>query len=145
MPQPDATPTSSESPVQRICLLDELPQGTVRSFELLRKKKSGRAIKWSIFVVRAAEQDALFGYVNKCPHQPVPLDWEGNPILDPSAMQLQCGKHGARFTLDDGQCVHGPCLGESLQSVALQVRDGAVYVHGVELVAPEQCASGAVT
>jgi len=136
MSQPVAIPSSP----QRICQVDELPQGAAQSFELLRKKKSGRAIKWSIFVVR--DQARVVGYVNKCPHQPVPLDWEGNRILDPHAMQLHCGKHGARFALEDGKCVHGPCVGDSLQSVALRVLDGAVYVENVELV-PRDAGTGA--
>jgi nitrite reductase/ring-hydroxylating ferredoxin subunit len=80
-------------------------------------------------------QDAVFGYVNKCPHQPVPLDWDGNPIVDASAQHLQCGKHGARFELSSGRCFHGPCTGEKLQAVELRVDAGLVYVQNVELVA----------
>ena len=32
-----------------------------------------------------------------------------------------CGTHGARYRLDDGMCVEGPCLGKALESVVVEV------------------------
>ena len=116
-----------------ICRLDELTIRSARTFQLLRRKKSGRATKWNIFVVRTEQQ--VVGYYNTCPHSPWNLDCEGNSILSPEGY-LQCGKHGARFEVESGRCFHGPCVGERLKPVELSVLDGTVCVNNVDLVAP---------
>ena len=36
--------------------------------------------------------------------------------------------HGASFDLRDGLCVAGPCRGERLRDVAVEVRDGGVFL-----------------
>lgn len=118
-----------------ICRLDELTFDSARTFQLLRRKKSGRATKWNIFAVRSGEQ--VVGYYNSCPHSPWNLDCEGNNILHPSGF-LQCGKHGARFEVQSGRCFHGPCIGERLKPVQLSVLDGWVCVNNVDLVAPTE-------
>lgn len=129
------TETPPSFPPFPICRLDELSDRSARTFQLLRRKKNGRATKWHIFLVRAG--DTLAGYYNTCPHSPYNLDWEGNSILHPEGF-LQCGKHGARFELESGRCFHGPCLGESLKAVDLSVVDGLVCVNNVNLVATSE-------
>ncbi|HZM08341.1 MAG TPA: Rieske (2Fe-2S) protein, partial [Methylocella sp.] len=47
---------------------------------------------------------------------------------------LRCGRHGARFEIDTGICVDGPCQGASLESVALAVIQGDVCLCGIALV-----------
>ena len=123
-----------------ICQLDELTTQSARTFQLLRRKKSGRAVKWNIFVVRLGER--VVGYYNTCPHSPWNLDCEGNDIMNPGGF-LQCGKHGARFEVDGGRCFHGPCKGERLKPVELSVLDGAVCVNNVDLVADAAAAAAA--
>ncbi|HNV79908.1 MAG TPA: Rieske (2Fe-2S) protein, partial [Thermomonas sp.] len=39
---------------------------------------------------------------------------------------LVCAAHGASFELANGVCVAGPCRGESLRAVAVEVRDGGI-------------------
>lgn len=121
-----------------ICRLDELPTDRARTLQLLRRKKSGRATKWNIFVVRLRLGEQVVGYYNTCPHSPWNLDCEGNEIVHPDGY-LQCGKHGARFELESGRCFHGPCLGERLKPVELSVLDGWVCVNNVDLVGPSEC------
>ena len=132
------TETQASFPPFPICRLDELAEPSARPFQLLRRKKSGRAIKWNIFVVRAGE--TLAAYYNTCPHSPYNLDSEGNSILSPDGY-LQCGKHGARFAIESGVCFHGPCVGARLKAVELSVVDGAVCVNNMDLVAPEAAVS----
>jgi nitrite reductase/ring-hydroxylating ferredoxin subunit len=36
--------------------------------------------------------------------------------------------HGALFRPEDGFCVSGPCAGESLKQLKLELRDGAVWL-----------------
>ena len=79
----------------------------------------------------------VFGYVNKCPHDGVNLDWERNQFLDSNGIRLMCGKHGALFELGTGICVDGPCKGRSLTPVALTVLEDDICVTGVTLVEEE--------
>jgi nitrite reductase/ring-hydroxylating ferredoxin subunit len=39
-----------------------------------------------------------------------------------------CSSHGALFRISDGECVLGPCLGEKLMPLLIEVRDGDVFL-----------------
>lgn len=118
-----------------VCALDEIPNRRARGFQLLRRAEDGGEKAWSIFIARWGSQ--VFGYINRCPHQQVNLDWERQQFMDPNGLRLMCGKHGALFEIGTGRCVEGPCLGQSLEPVAVHVIDGDVCVSGVELVEAE--------
>jgi nitrite reductase/ring-hydroxylating ferredoxin subunit len=84
--------------------------------------------RYDIFLQRSGDQ--VFAYVNSCPHARHPLDWQPGRFLDRTGTLIQCASHGARFRMEDGLCVAGPCLGKYLRSVALVVEGGAVFVPG---------------
>ena len=119
-----------------ICSLDDIPSRRARGFQLLRRGEDGTEKTWSIFVVRWGQQ--VFGYINRCPHQQVNLDWERNQFLDPNGLRLMCGKHGALFEIGTGRCVEGPCAGQGLEPVAVSVIDGDICVTGVELIEADE-------
>lgn len=79
-----------------------------------------------MFVVRRG--DRVWGYVNTCPHQHIPLNYFPDRFVSADKQFVLCANHGALFNFDDGQCVAGPCVGESLQQVPLTVRDGTVII-----------------
>lgn len=126
------TPVPQPAVAYAICALDDIPSRRARSFSLLRHSADGTEQAWSIFVVRWGKY--VFGYNNQCPHHADRLDWEREQFLDPEGTRIMCGKHGARFEIPTGMCVEGPCLGQSLQAVALSVIDNDICVTGVELV-----------
>lgn len=66
----------------------------------------------------------VFGYVNRCPHNGVRLDFVPGTFLSSDGRRLRCGTHGARFRLTTGRCTRGPCRGAALTPVPLAV-DGA--------------------
>lgn len=68
------------------------------------------------------------GWLNICPHAGRRLDWAPGQFLKSRDGHLVCAAHGASFSLDDGACVAGPCKGDRLRAVALQVRDGQVWL-----------------
>ena len=78
------------------------------------------------FVVQ--QQAQIFAYRNSCPHTGAPLDWMEHRFLDLEAAFIQCAVHDARFEIDSGLCVSGPCPGASLQSLAVEQEDGKVYL-----------------
>lgn len=77
-----------------------------------------------IFVIRRGA--SVYGYVNSCPHQGVPLDWRPDVFLSVDRSVIQCATHGAQFRIEDGECLAGPCLGSALRAVPVAVAGGMV-------------------
>jgi nitrite reductase/ring-hydroxylating ferredoxin subunit len=102
-----------------LCRLDEIPDGQARGFAL---RGAGRELR--IFVVRRG--DAAFAYVNRCPHRGTPLDWTPDHLLDAEGRHLVCATHGALFRVEDGVCFAGPCAGDQLTPVPLQLSGGVL-------------------
>ena len=68
------------------------------------------------------------GWLNICPHAGRRLDWAPGQFLKSRDGLLVCAAHGAGFEPQRGECVSGPCKGDSLRAVELSVRDGAVWL-----------------
>lgn len=67
-------------------------------------------------------------WLNICPHAGRRLDWAPGQFLKSREGLLVCAAHGASFELVRGECVSGPCRGEALRAVAIEVRDGQVWL-----------------
>ena len=72
--------------------------------------------------------DEVRAWLNICPHAGRRLDWAPGQFLKSREDLLVCAAHGASFELMRGECVAGPCRGEALRAVPLEVRDGQVYL-----------------
>ena len=81
------------------------------------------------FVVR--RDGECFGYLNSCPHTGSPLDWVEHQFLDVEGALIQCAVHDARFLIDSGECVFGPCPGERLEALPIRVENDSIYLTGV--------------
>jgi nitrite reductase/ring-hydroxylating ferredoxin subunit len=104
-----------------ICRLDELADLDSRGIAVMLE---GRL--QNIFVVRQGNQ--VFGYLNRCPHTGGPLDWVPDQFLDLEKKYIQCATHAARFRMHDGECVAGPCKGDSLAGVPVVIDAGDVVI-----------------
>ena len=112
-----------------LCRLDDIPEGEARGFAVdpaelgEPEEPGGRPL--DLLIARRGE--AVFGYVNSCPHVGSPLDWTPDRFMSPDRRHLMCGTHGALFRIEDGFCVHGPCAGKQLRPIALVLsQDGVV-------------------
>lgn len=72
--------------------------------------------------------DDVRAWLNVCPHAGRRLDWAPGQFLKSKDGLLVCAAHGASFELQHGECLAGPCRGESLRAVPVEVRDGAVWL-----------------
>ncbi|OLU32506.1 MFS transporter [Pseudomonas sp. PA15(2017)] len=90
----------------RLCAPDELPEAQSRGFDIEDMQ---------LFAVRKGGE--VFVYRNRCPHRGVPLEWQADQFLDPSASLIQCARHGALFLIESGECVAGPCEGQTLRPI----------------------------
>ncbi len=80
----------------------------------------------SLVLYRAG--DEVRAWLNVCPHAGRRLDWAPGQFLKSKDGHLVCAAHGASFELDRGDCVAGPCRGDALRAVQVQVRDGEVWL-----------------
>ncbi len=103
-----------------LCRLDDIPDGESRGFDAAPGGFTG------LFAVRRGDEVRV--YVNSCPHIGVPLDWAPHRFLTRDGRRIICAVHGAEFRIEDGECIHGPCLGDRLEAVMIEVKDGLVLV-----------------
>ena len=103
-----------------ICRIDELADPGSRAFSI-------GAGEWPLrgFLVRSGAQ--VFAYVNRCPHAGHPLNWHPHEFLTRERALIQCASHGALFEIATGTCVAGPCNGNGLRPLPVELKDGCVY------------------
>ena len=109
------TITADTSP---LCLLADIPDGNAVEVEALVHGEVE-----SLLVYRAGENACA--YLNVCPHAGRRLDYAPGRFLVRNG-QIICAAHGATFKADDGECTGGPCRGDRLRGVAVNVVEGAV-------------------
>lgn len=105
-----------------ICRADEIPDNSARGFSVARPGST-----LDIFIVRKGKQ--FYGYVNRCPHTGVNLEWQSDDFLESDASLIRCSTHGARFRISDGFCIYGPCNGQYLTAVTLSVENDRIRLH----------------
>ncbi|MEW8505547.1 MAG: Rieske (2Fe-2S) protein [Candidatus Thiodiazotropha sp.] len=86
----------------------------------------GRDGELALFIVRRGER--VMAYRNSCPHTGINLEWQPDRFLDLSNSYIQCATHGALFRLEDGYCLRGPCAGDSLEPLEVELDGGQVVV-----------------
>ncbi len=91
------------------------------------RPQKGFALRW---------QDRWYAYQNLCPHWSTPLDEHGERLFDPTSGVLVCATHGAMFEPHSGECISGPCYGDSLRPLRVEVVDAerlAIHRGGLGL------------
>jgi nitrite reductase/ring-hydroxylating ferredoxin subunit len=72
----------------------------------------------------------VHGYLNRCAHVAMELDWQEGVFFDLTGHDLLCSTHGAAYDPRSGQCLGGPCNGSPLVRLRIEERDGGVYFMG---------------
>jgi len=102
-------------PEEGLAALADLPDGATRGLTLTDVNGE------SVAVVAVRRGDRLYGYVNRCPHNRIRLDFVPGEFLSEDGRFLRCGTHGALFRVDSGRCIKGPCKRKWLEAVPLRV------------------------
>ncbi|MDH2435538.1 Rieske 2Fe-2S domain-containing protein [Pokkaliibacter sp. MBI-7] len=110
----------------RLCSLAELHASEVAGFDPLAQGKD------ALLALICDEQ--VHAYLNRCPHEPVTMEYRKDKFLSGKRQHIMCFAHGARFEKDTGLCIHGPCLGKSLQRITTHIQDGDIYIDLEELI-----------
>ena len=108
--------------MNKICMTEDIPEREARSFETDDNQ--------TIFVTQ--RDGAFYAYQNLCPHLQTELEFLENQFLDQDQEYIECSTHGALFNVETGECIAGPCLGESLTKIDIKVHsDGGIYLEEV--------------
>lgn len=78
----------------------------------------------------------VHGYLNRCAHVPVELDWNEGEFFDSSGLYLMCSTHGAVYLPESGHCAGGPCHGGRLRPIGMVEQDGRIYWMPDEYLTP---------
>lgn len=77
--------------------------------------------------------NAIHLYQNKCPHLGIQLEMVPDQFLDASHSLIMCSMHGALFRIEDGLCISGPCLEQSLQAIPFTIENDFILVNETHL------------
>jgi nitrite reductase/ring-hydroxylating ferredoxin subunit len=86
------------------------------------------------FVVRY--QGVVYGYLNRCAHIPIELDWNEGDFFESDGRYLICSTHGAIYLPETGRCAGGPCRGGRLRTIVVTEKDNQVFWQADEFVRP---------
>jgi len=108
-----------------ICRVRSTSPTSSLALELARLRTS-RNFSFGVFNIGGS----FHAIKNVCPHAGRRLDWAPGKFLVTKDGLLVCAVHGATFELESGVCVAGPCRGEVLRAVAIEVRERKVWLSG---------------
>ncbi len=104
-----------------LCALTEIDMPGSRGFSIDSEQGGIQ-----LFVVRSGSD--VVAYLNSCPHTGGPLDWVPDQFLNIDNDRIQCATHDALFRIEDGLCIQGPCAGQYLVPVGVEIKAGRVLV-----------------
>src|SRR5690606_32473020 len=103
----------------KISMYEYIPEREARAF--------GLDIGDIIFITQS--DGAFYAYQNLCPDLQVDLEFLEIQFLDRDQEFIECSTHGALFLVESGECISGPCQGQSLEKVEITVHsDGGIYL-----------------
>lgn len=105
--------------------------------------EAGKGVRFSVtagsddavgFVIRY--KGTVYGYLNRCAHVPVELDWNPGEFIESSGLYIMCATHGAIYQPESGYCSGGPCRGGRLRKIEVSESDGHVFWHPDDYIQP---------
>ena len=116
---------SSQIPPVRLANVDDLPDPGARGFD------PGKAGRDTLFVVRRGAE--LHAYRDACPpFGDTQMAWRKDAYLNGDGTRIVCHAHGAQFDIASGECLLGPCLGQRLVPVEIEVTsDGDIALIAI--------------
>jgi nitrite reductase/ring-hydroxylating ferredoxin subunit len=113
---------SARQPGSALARLDALPPDSLHEVEAVIDGDAE-----SLLVYRDAG-GVVRAWLNVCPHAGRRLDWAPGKFLRAKDGALVCAAHGASFDLANGECIAGPCRGERLRDIAVELRGDDLWL-----------------
>jgi nitrite reductase/ring-hydroxylating ferredoxin subunit len=108
-----------------VARVGELAPGQTKKFVLIYDGREEEC-----FVVN--HQGQIYGYVNRCCHVPMSMDWVDNQFMTEDKQFILCATHGACYLPDTGECVGGPPFGQFLTRVPLEIEGDQIIASPPE-------------
>ena len=83
--------------------------------------------KGLLSIMLQLNNDQYHGYENSCPHQGRRMDYTAGKFLISESGTIVCPAHGAEFKPENGLCINGPCLGESLNPITIKTNEKDIF------------------
>lgn len=109
--------SAGERQAVRVCAAGDLVDGGAGV------RRAARYVDGDAVVFFVRYDGRVYGYLNRCAHVPMELDWVEGQFFESSGLYLMCATHGAIYAPDTGRCVGGPCRGARLRAVEVEERD----------------------
>ncbi|WP_119167275.1 Rieske (2Fe-2S) protein [Algihabitans albus] len=100
----------------RLCRLTEIEDGEGKSLQV-HDRSGPREL------VLLRDGATVYGYLNSCPHLGVPLEMVPDRFMNAAGTHAICRTHGALFEPATGYCISGPCAGQSLTAIDVELDD----------------------
>lgn len=105
-----------------LCQLTDIEEGRAKEFSY----RQGDEVR-DIFIQRVG--DEIFAYENSCPHAYLPLNMKDGIFTEKSGKYFMCQNHGALFDVKSGLCLGGPCNGQYLVPIEVDLIEGAIIAR----------------
>jgi len=105
-----------------LCRLSDIPDGGSKGFTF-----GEGAGAFEMFVTRKGER--VYAYENSCPHTGGPLDWTPDKFIDGDSGHILCATHGALFRVETGECLAGPCAGDWLRALRVDIEGDEIVLE----------------
>ncbi|UTW58906.1 Rieske 2Fe-2S domain-containing protein [Kordiimonas sp. SCSIO 12603] len=118
--------------------LEDLPAGPPKGTKLCNladlPEHGGKEIifredRFRVSVLVQQKDSFIKVYDNRCPHAGTPLNMFDENFLNIEGTLLICRTHGALFDHKSGKCILGPCKGEYLREVAVDITETAIFTR----------------
>lgn len=106
--------------IHRLAEIKDIEAGTWYEFNL----QTDSAL---VSLMLLFQDDKYTAFKNFCPHQGRRMNYSLGKFLITAEGNLVCPAHGAEFKPDDGLCINGPCLGESLETIHIQLNEDSIF------------------
>ena len=70
----------------------------------------------------------VVAYENVCRHIPISIDYDDNRFFSEDGRHFVCQTHGAVYEPLTGKCIRGPCPGERLFRLRIEVDGGVIWL-----------------
>lgn len=104
----------------KLCLVSDIKEGGI-GFDPFQNGQD------TVFLI--IKNNTVYGYRDICPHYgDTALPWKKDVYLDAKNKHIVCAAHGALFEIESGVCLRGPCIGEALQPLKIEIRGDEVWM-----------------
>ena len=116
----EAEPPSGAIPAgTAICAADAIPDGGAREVFVGPRDEP-------LHIVLFRQGEKILAYRNRCPHFLLPLNAGPGRFILLDGGLVMCAWHSAVFRVADGVGIDGPCMGGSLEPLAISQEAGTV-------------------